>query len=109
MTTILVVRHGESEGNAERRFGGHGPTPLSERGRAQARALGRVLANEPPPDAVYSSDLPRAVETAAIVMATGGRGGTVIETPALRERSVGVFTDMTFDEARTQFPDAYAS
>src|SRR5215471_1982788 len=98
MTTILVVRHGESEGNAERRFGGHGPTPLSERGRAQARAVGRVLAGEPRPDAIYSSDLARALETATLLGEAMGGGAVIIETAALRERSVGIFTGMTFDE-----------
>src|SRR5262249_28895494 len=99
----------ESEGNAERRFGGHGPTPLSERGRAQARAVGRLLAGEPPPDAIYSSDLVRAVETATLLREAMGGGADIVETPALRERSVGVFTGMTFEEARAQFPEAYAA
>jgi len=111
MTTILLLRHGESEGNAERRFGGHGPTPLSERGRAQARAVGRVLSAEPKLDAIYASDLARAVETATLVREGLGGGAPtgIVETPALRERSVGIFTGMTFEEARAQYPEEYAA
>ena len=45
-TRILLVRHGQSQGNAERRFGGHSPSPLSELGRRQAEAAGRALASE---------------------------------------------------------------
>ena len=43
-TRILLVRHGQSRGNAERRFGGHSPTPLSELGVAQANSWGRIVA-----------------------------------------------------------------
>ncbi|HEX8291434.1 MAG TPA: histidine phosphatase family protein, partial [Pyrinomonadaceae bacterium] len=62
-TRVLLIRHGQSRGNAERRFGGHSPTPLSELGRRQAEATARALANERV-TAVYSSDLLRAVQTA---------------------------------------------
>jgi broad specificity phosphatase PhoE len=105
MTTIILCRHGESEGNRERRFGGHGPTPLSERGREQARKTGRRLAAEGI-DAVYSSDLPRAVETAALIGEAVGCEATL--TPRLRERSVGALTGLTFEEAQARFPEAYA-
>src|SRR5579884_3332156 len=101
MTTIILVRHGESEGNAARRFGGHGPTPLTPRGREQARAAGKALAGEV--DVVYCSDLPRAVQTAEEICAS--TGGQPIVTPALRERSVGELTGLTFEEAREKFPE----
>jgi probable phosphoglycerate mutase len=104
MTTLVLCRHGESAGNVERRFGGHGPTPLTELGRAQARALGRALA-QTGIDAIYTSDLVRARETAELV---GGETGVVPElAPALRERSVGDLTDLTFAEAMARFPEAY--
>jgi broad specificity phosphatase PhoE len=45
-TRVLLIRHGESQGNAERRFGGHTPTPLSQLGHAQAEATARALASE---------------------------------------------------------------
>src|ERR1700692_3285815 len=62
-THVVIIRHGQSQGNAEGRFGGHTDTPLSARGRKQAAATASALASEKF-DAVYSSDLPRAIETA---------------------------------------------
>jgi probable phosphoglycerate mutase len=106
MTTIIVCRHGESEGNRERRFGGHGPTPLTERGRAQARAAATALARTPP-DHIYTSDLVRAVETAALLAAPFGLEPR--PTDRLRERSVGVLTGLTFEDAEKQHPAAYAA
>ncbi len=106
-TEILLLRHGQSEGNEEGRFGGHGPTPLTARGRAQAEASARALAAEGGVTAIFASDLRRAVETARpIAEATGI---AVQLTPALRERSVGRFTGLTFAEAEAQFPDEYAA
>jgi probable phosphoglycerate mutase len=107
-TTIILCRHGESEGNREARFGGHGPTPLTELGRAQALATGRSLAGAAQAiDAIYSSDLARAEQTAQIIGDT--LGIPVQTTPTLRERSVGMFTGLTFDEARERFPNDYAA
>jgi broad specificity phosphatase PhoE len=105
-TQVLLIRHGQSEGNAARRFGGHTATPLSERGHRQAFATAQALASESL-SAIYSSDLPRAMETAAPlaklikvkVQATG----------AFRERSVGVMEGLTFEEAAEQHPDQYAA
>jgi probable phosphoglycerate mutase len=102
---ILLLRHAQSLGNEEGRFGGHGPTPLSTNGRAQAEATARALAREGGLTAIISSDLPRAVQTAqAISEATGV---DIATTPELRERSVGIFTDLTFAEAADRHPEAY--
>jgi probable phosphoglycerate mutase len=105
-THVILCRHGESEGNRDRRFGGHGPTPLTDHGRAQARATGERLAQSGI-DVAYASDLARAVETAALVC--GALDVTPQVTPALRERSVGDLTGLTFEEARERFPEAYAA
>jgi broad specificity phosphatase PhoE len=86
VTTILLARHGETDWNRERRWQGHARTPLNEHGRAQARALAQQLSTVEL-DAVYSSDLPRALETAAIVAAA--RGLTPIAEFGLREIDVG--------------------
>jgi probable phosphoglycerate mutase len=102
----VLCRHGESEGNRDRRFGGHGATPLTVRGRTQALAAGRALARTGI-DLLYCSDLPRAAETAAAIgQVTGVQS---IATPELRERSVGVLTGLTFEDARERFPEAYAA
>ena len=86
-THVLLIRHGQSQGNAERRFGGHTATPLSPRGRRQAQATARALQSEEL-TAIYSSDLARAVETAQAVATLTGL--PINPTSAFRERSVGV-------------------
>jgi broad specificity phosphatase PhoE len=101
---VVISRHGQSPGNAEGRFGGHTDTPLSARGRKQAQATARALASEKF-DAIYSSDLPRAIETATPL---AERVGIPLEaTEALRERSVGVMEGLTFEEAAEQHPEQY--
>jgi broad specificity phosphatase PhoE len=103
-THVVIIRHGQSQGNAEGRFGGHTDTPLSPRGRRQAEATAKALASENF-DAIYSSDLPRAIETATpLARLTGAR---LEITDALRERSVGVMEGLTFEEAAEQHPEQY--
>lgn len=102
---ILLLRHGQSEGNEGGRFGGHGPTPLTALGRRQAEAAARALAAEGGVSAIFASDLVRAMQTAEpIALATGIAMRT---TAALRERSVGVFTGMTFAEAEAAHPETF--
>ncbi len=105
-TRVLLIRHGQSQGNAAQRFGGHSPTPLSERGRREAEATARALASEPI-TVIYSSDLLRAVETAAPLARTLGL--QVNQTSNFRERSVGQMEGLTFQEAAREYPDEYAA
>jgi broad specificity phosphatase PhoE len=105
-TGVLLIRHGQSEGNAAGRFGGHTATPLSARGRAQAEATAHALATEKL-SAIYSSDLTRAVETAQPLARLTGL--EVQLTDAFRERSVGVMEGLTFEEAAQQHPEQYAA
>jgi 2,3-bisphosphoglycerate-dependent phosphoglycerate mutase len=105
-TRVLLVRHGQSQGNAERRFGGHSPTPLSELGRRQAEATARALASEGV-TAIYSSDLLRAIETAEPLARMTGL--EINRTSALRERSVGLLEGLTFEEAAERYPEEYAA
>jgi len=105
-THVLLIRHGQSEGNAARRFGGHTATPLSPRGRKQAQATAASLKSEGL-TAIYSSDLARAVETAKPLAAFTGL--TVIPTDAFRERSVGVMEGLTFEQAAERHPEQYAA
>src|SRR5258705_2013929 len=105
-TQVLLIRHGQSEGNAARRFGGHTATPLSERGRRQALATAQALASESL-SAIYSSDLPRAMETAAPLAKL-----IKIEiqaADAFREPSVGVMEGLTFEQAAESHPDQYGA
>jgi len=105
-TRILLIRHGQSEGNAARRFGGHTATPLSALGREQAEATARALSLEAV-TAIYSSDLPRAVETAAPL--ARALDLEIRQTDAFRERSVGRMENLTFEEAAQKFPEEYAA
>lgn len=106
VTNVLLIRHGQSKGNAERRFGGHTATPLSARGRNQAEATARTLKSESL-TAIYSSDLARAMETAKPL--ANMTGLHVQSTTAFRERDVGVMEGLTFEDAAQQHPEQYAA
>jgi broad specificity phosphatase PhoE len=95
VTTLLLVRHGETDWNAQGRLQGHTDRPLNDYGRQQAKALAHRLAGEGA-DAIYTSDLLRAKETAEIV---GERLGlTVVVDPDLREKDWGTWEGLTGDE-----------
>jgi len=86
VTTLLLVRHGETDWNADGRLQGHTDRPLSEFGRLQAQRLAEELEGEQL-EAIYSSDLARARETAEIV---SERLGLPVElNPDLREKDWG--------------------
>ena len=104
MGTLLIVRHGETEWNAEGRIQGHTDIGLSENGAQQARSLGQRLADRQI-DVAYSSDLKRTSETARLAL--GHRNVVLNETPRLREYHKGIFEGMTLTEIQTQFPDEY--
>jgi broad specificity phosphatase PhoE len=92
VTTLLLVRHGETDWNADGRLQGQTDRPLSDFGRRQARKLAEELAGERL-DAIYSSDLSRARETAEIV---GERLGLPVEIDAgLREKDWGTWEGLT--------------
>ena len=92
MTTLLLVRHGETDWNADGRLQGHTDRPLSDFGRRQARQLADELAGEDL-EAIYASDLARARETAEIV---GEQLGLpVVLEPDLREKDWGTWEGLT--------------
>lgn len=105
-TRLLLIRHGQSQGNAEGRFGGHLPVPLSARGHAQSEATARALASEGV-SAIYASDLLRAVQTAEPLAQLTKRD--LITDAAFRERGVGILEGKTFDEAAAAHPEDYAA
>jgi probable phosphoglycerate mutase len=104
ITKLFLIRHGQSAGNAEGRFGGHGPTPLSQLGLRQAEITAKVLAKEGV-SVVYSSDLYRAVQTAECLSRI--LKIPVKTTQAFRERNVGVLEGLTFDESKLNHPKDY--
>lgn len=101
---ILLVRHGESEANAEGRLQGRLDYHLSERGRQQARQLaGWLVRNQVKWDAAYSSPLARAAETAAVLAEiAGGPAPELVDD--LAEISVGRIEGMTRDEIGAREP-----
>ncbi len=100
MTRILVVRHGQSEWNADGRWQGQENPPLTELGRRQAvhaaQAVGAV-------DAVYASPLDRAATTAALISESIGVG-PVIVVAGLMERHAGEWQGLTRDQIDAAFP-----
>lgn len=106
MTEVLLIRHGETAWNAEKRLQGHLDVPLNAEGQRQAAALGRALAGEHL-DAVIASDLVRAQQTARPIAAP--RGLTVLLDPGLRERCYGGFEGMLYAEIGQRYPDAFAA
>jgi len=92
VTTLLLVRHGETDWNADGRLQGQTDRPLSDYGRRQARKLAEALEGEEL-EAIYSSDLARARQTAEIV---GERLGLPVELdPELREKDWGTWEGLT--------------
>lgn len=104
MTTLLLVRHGETDWNAARRIQGSTDIALNDTGRAQARETAAVLAERfaGVNPLVVSSDLSRARETAEIIAAT--LGTDLAHTyPQLRERAYGVAEGLSIEEYHEKF------
>jgi broad specificity phosphatase PhoE len=100
MTRVLLVRHGQSEWNADGRWQGQADPPLTELGRAQARHAARSLGTV---DAIVASDLQRAAGTAAILGAELGVGPVVVDA-GLRERDAGGWSGLTRPEIEERWP-----
>ena len=103
---ICLVRHGETEWNAERRIQGQIDIGLNEIGLRQAQAAGRWLKSAGI-IALYSSDLKRAKTTAEAL--GEALGLTPVLVPEMRERRYGVFEGLTYAEAHDRFPEGYAA
>jgi phosphoserine phosphatase len=88
-TRIFLVRHGETEYNRTGRFQGRNDQPLNERGRRQAQALAEALQEEKF-TAIYTSPLPRSLETAGFIRAFHP-DVPLIEEPSLMEMDLGEF------------------
>lgn len=106
MLRLLLIRHGQSTMNAQRRVQGWLDPPLDNTGWMQAQAIARRLCGRPL-EAVYSSDLRRALETAQAVADAVGR--PVMVDPRLRERDTGDLSGLTPEEIRHHFPDVVRS
>ena len=99
---VFLLRHGQTDWNAERRLQGHLDMPLNALGRWQAEQLGRALADEGMA-AVFSSDLVRAQQTALPLAQRLGL--PVLSDRALRERHFGHLEGLSYAEIDERFPD----
>jgi broad specificity phosphatase PhoE len=99
-TRVLLTRHGQSEWNALGRWQGQADPPLSDLGRRQAHGAARSLGVV---EGIWSSDLRRAAETAAIIGEDLGVGPVVLDA-GLRERDAGEWTGLTRAEIEHRFP-----
>lgn len=101
---LLLVRHGQSTANARGIWQGQMEFPLSEEGRKQAALAGRALRREPF-EALYSSPLSRAFETASIIRDRSGFAGDVVPSGGLSERHGGILEGHTWAEQEQQNPE----
>jgi alpha-ribazole phosphatase/probable phosphoglycerate mutase len=106
MERLVLVRHGETEWNRLGRYQGYARTSLNERGRWQAEQVARRLANWDI-DAIYTSDLPRAFETAEPI--AGRLGLPLRSTDALREIDVGEWEGLTVPEIQAQYAENWSA
>lgn len=106
-TTVYLIRHGETDWNLAGRWQGHADVPLNAVGSKQARILARHLANEGVRfDAIYSSDLARAYQTA---WELGAAVKVAVQLlPSLREIDLGTWSGLTYDEIRATHPTEIA-
>lgn len=102
MTRIYLVRHGQTLWNNASRYQGHTDIELSDTGRKQANALAKRLAKEEI-NAIYSSDLKRALETAIILAAPHNLPVQTLQE--LREINFGVWEGLTFEEIRAKYQE----
>lgn len=110
---FLIVRHGQSEGNAAKILQGRGEYQLSEAGRLQAAARSLVLKTAladavPGKTLFFSSPQARARETAEIIAAENGFGEPVY-LDDLMEMSLGIWTGKTWDEVRNDDPSLWSA
>ena len=101
---LYVVRHGESEGNAQKKHSGWGPFDLMEKGREQADETGKVI-REIPFDRIFVSDLVRTQQTAAIAMPDRINSFELREE--IREYNTGWMVGHKFEELTEEYGTKY--
>ncbi|EGD74067.1 hypothetical protein PTSG_05759 [Salpingoeca rosetta] len=109
-TRLILVRHGETTWNVERRLQGHRDVDLNEKGKQQAMCVARALQDRHV-HAVYSSDLKRAHDTARHItdIHPTFSADNIVRDPALRERCLGILEGHTRMECALHFPEVIGS
>ena len=105
MTTLILVRHGQSQANAQYIFAGHSDFDLSELGKTQAQMAAEYLFKRINPAAIYSSDLLRAYHTATPI-------GEIFNIPVVKEEGfreifAGKWESMLFDDIKVTYEDDF--
>ena len=108
---VFLVRHVECKANTADVILGAGESPLTKKGRAQAKALARFFANKKI-DVIYSSPLSRAVDTAKAIAGTvaepvAGQRKEIIVDARLIERSLGLLQGLCMADALSAYPHAF--
>ena len=106
MTELIIIRHGYSLGNKEKRFSGQMDLPLDEVGYRQAASVARHILNNYSVDAVYASDLCRAYDTVKPI--ADALNLPVHACPEFREVDVGLWQGMLIEDVSRQYPDNFA-
>jgi alpha-ribazole phosphatase len=123
VTTLILIRHGETEGADQKRYKGSIDVPLSENGIRQIEKLSRFISTEAQECSVrkldsseyrksalcsvYCSDLSRAIKSAEIIAAPYSLSPVIV--PELRERNFGIWEGMSFDEIKEKYPVQFES
>lgn len=104
MTTICLVRHGETEWNKQSRLQGQEDIPLNDTGRQQAKEAGLHLQHSDW-DVFITSPLSRAKETATIILNHLNQPIDLVEMENFKERAFGEGSGLTYDEIHARYPD----
>ncbi len=109
---LYLIRHGETQGADAKRYKGHIDVPLSENGVRQMERLSKYIhqliahsSQSTELNAIYCSDLSRAVKSAEIIAGQGSVRPVVIKD--LKERNFGIWEGMSFDEIKGKYPDEF--
>ncbi len=105
MTTLLMVRHGESEANRNNVFAGNFDADLQDRGVEQAEKTAEFIAKNYKVDKIYASDLKRAFKTGKAVADLLSMD--IVPDCRLREISAGKWEGMKFDDIAREYPEEY--
>ncbi|MCL4536683.1 MAG: alpha-ribazole phosphatase [Nitrospirae bacterium] len=103
VTTLYLIRHGETEGSEVKRYKGSIDVPLSEKGIRQIKRASDFIKDKL--TAVYCSPLSRALKSAEIISEPHGLKPVVIH--GIRERSFGIWEGMSFDEIKEKYPEEF--
>ena len=105
MTTLVLIRHGESEANRQGIFGGQIDPDLQNRGARQAEATAKFISENYKVDKIYSSDLTRAYKTAKALADILGL--EIIKDEKLREIYAGKWEGVTFSDLTVKYKEDY--